>query len=211
MRAQRHSDDRVVAGNVFDKHRSTDPVVRLLMERFDRDMFALLSGAGAVRTVLEVGCGEGHVTAKLASHFPDAHVLGTDSSPEIVEEARRRHPHLIFSECSIYDVARLGTWDVVVACEVFEHLAEPERALEAVCSTRPGRMLVTVPREPLWRVLNLARGRYWSSLGNTPGHVQHWSRSSLLRFLGTRLEITAVRTPLPWVQVLGRPRTNPSP
>jgi hypothetical protein len=67
-------------------------------------------------------------------------------------------------------------------------------------------VLITVPREPLWRLLNLARGRYWSALGNTDGHVQHWSRGALLHFLSTRLDVVAMRSPLPWTQVLGRPR-----
>lgn len=203
--------DGAVAGNVFDKHRSRNPVVRGLMQGFHRGVQELLTGVDPVRTVLEVGCGEGHMTARLQRRFPEAHVLGTDFSPVILEQARRLHPALLFSECSIYDVARLGRWDLVVACEVFEHLDDPGRALDAVCASRPGLVLVTVPREPLWRVLNVARGAYWRSFGNTSGHLQHWSRTTLLRFLGTRLEIVGVRTPLPWVQVLGRPRANPAP
>jgi hypothetical protein len=30
-----------------------------------------------------------------------------------------------------------------------------------------------VPREPIWRIGNMARGRYLGDLGNTPGHIQH--------------------------------------
>ena len=209
MTARHLLDEGVVAGNVFDKHRSSNPLVRRLMADFDEDMFELLSGVGPVRSVLEVGCGEGHVTAKLAGRFPGARVLGTDISPAIVEVARREHPDQDFSVCSVYDVARLGAWDLVVACELFEHLRDPGRALEAVCATGPGHVLVTVPREPLWRVLNIARGQYWGALGNTPGHLQHWNRRSLLRFLRSRLEIVGVRTPLPWIQTLGRPLASP--
>ena len=204
-------DEGVVVGNVFDKHSSGNPVVRRLVRDFDQGMFGVLAGVSDVRSVLEVGCGEGHVTAKLAARFPGARVLGTDFSAAIVDVARRAQPGIEFDVCSIYDTARLGSWDLVVACEVFEHLHDPARALDAVCAAHPGHVLVTVPREPLWRILNLARGRYWSALGNTSGHVQHWSRRSLLRFLGTRLEILEVRTPLPWVQVLGRPRPASPP
>jgi 2-polyprenyl-3-methyl-5-hydroxy-6-metoxy-1,4-benzoquinol methylase len=204
-------DDGVVIGNVYDKRGSEHPIVRRLMAGFDRGLDELLVAAGPARSVLEVGCGEGHVTARLAARFPGARVLGTDFSPRIVEVARRAHPDLSFEVCSIYDTARLGTWDLVVACEVFEHLDRPAEALDAICDARAGHVLVTVPREPLWRALNLARGRYWGALGNTPGHVQHWSRGSLLRFLARRLEIEAVRTPTPWTQVLGRPRARSTP
>lgn len=198
--------DDIVIGNRFDKYGSRNPVVRRLMEGFDRGLFELLDLVGPVASVLEVGCGEGHVTAKLARRFPDANVLGTDFAPGIVAEARREHPELRFETCSIYDVATLGPWDLVVAPEVFEHLEDPARALAAVASVAKRAVVVTVPREPIWRALNLARGQYWSAWGNTDGHLQHWSRSSLVRFLGRELDVAAVRTPLPWTQVLARPR-----
>lgn len=198
--------DEIVIGNRFDKYGSRNPVVRRLVDGFDRGLFGLLDLAGPVGSILEVGCGEGHVTAKLARRFPDATLLGTDFAPAIVEIARRAHPQLEFKTCSIYDIAELGTWDLVVAPEVFEHLAEPGKALAAVAAAARRAVIVTVPREPLWRLLNLARGQYWTALGNTDGHVQHWSRGTLVKFLGGALEVEAVRTPLPWTQVLGRPR-----
>ena len=201
----------IVVGNVFDKHNSRNPVVRRLMAGFERGLDDLLDQCGSPGSVLEVGCGEGHVTSRLARRFPDSRVLGTDFSRTIVEIARREHPELRFETCSVYDASTLGAWDLVVACEVFEHLDDPAGALEAICATRPSHVLITVPREPMWRILNLLRGRYWTSFGNTAGHLQHWSRRSLLRFLGTRLEIVDVRTPTPWTQVLGRPRPAARP
>lgn len=198
-------DDGVVIGNVFDKHHSRHRVVRHLMAGFDRGLHELLDQAGDPASVLEVGCGEGHVTALLAQRFPAARVLGTDVSATMVGIARCEHPEVRFGISSIYDAANLGPWDLVVACEVFEHLHDPARALDAICAKNPLQVLITVPREPLWRLLNLARGHYWRSLGDTPGHVRHWSQRSLLEFVGTRLEIEDVRTPTPWTQVLGRP------
>jgi trans-aconitate methyltransferase len=199
-------DEGVVVGNVYDKYATRNPVARRLVAGYDRGLASLLDAVGPVRSALEVGCGEGRVTARLAERFPQARVLGTDRSGRILQIARREHPGLAFAVCSVYDVERLGRWDLVVACEMFEHLEHPERALDAICDARPGHVLVTVPREPLWRALNLLRGAYWSAWGDTPGHLQHWSRRALLRFLARRLEIVAVRAPLPWVQVLGRPR-----
>jgi SAM-dependent methyltransferase len=197
-------DDGVVIGNVFDKHHSRNPMVRRFMAGFDQGLFRLLDLAGAPSSVLEVGCGEGHVTALLAQRFPAARVLGTDVSAMMVGIARREHPELRFGISSIYDVADLGSWDLVVACGL--RAPNDPAALDAICAKNPVKVLITVPREPLWRLLNIARGQYWRSLGNTPGHVRHWSRSALLEFLGRRLEIEDVRTPTPWTQVLGRPR-----
>jgi hypothetical protein len=63
-----------------------------------------------------------------------------------------------------------------------------------------------VPREPLWRLLNMARGRYWRDLGNTPGHLQHWSSEGLRALLMRHVEVRLVRTPLPWTMALCRRR-----
>lgn len=195
----------VVAGNVYDKYGSTHPIARRLQHGFERAMDAVLDHAGAPRRILEVGCGEGQVLARLARRFPNAELLGTDVSADIVAEAHARHPGLCFDVRSVYDVAALGRFDLVVACEVFEHLDDPPRALAAIASVSGG-VFASVPREPLWRVLNVTRGRYWSALGNTPGHVQHWSRAAFLEFLATRLDVQAVRTPTPWTMAFGRPR-----
>jgi len=206
MTPARRLEQGIDIGNRFDKYGSRNPIVGGLMAGFDRGLHELLRLAEPAPSVLEVGCGEGHVTAKIAQWLPDARVLGTDFSTVIVDEARALHPGLDFRACSIYDAPTLGRWSLVVACEVFEHLDDPARALDAVCRAATGHVLITVPREPLWRVLNLVRGRYWSALGNTDGHVQHWSRGALLRFVSTRLDVVATRAPLPWTQVLGRPR-----
>ncbi len=42
--------------------------------------------------VLDIGCGDGKVTAALAAQVPRGSVLGIDSSPEMVERARRSYP-----------------------------------------------------------------------------------------------------------------------
>jgi hypothetical protein len=63
---------------------------------------------------------------------------------------------------------------------------------------------VSVPREPLWRVLNLARGAYWTQLGNTPGHLNHWSRSAFVRLLLRHGEVVEARSPFPWTMLLVR-------
>jgi len=45
---------------------------------------------GAVRSVTDVGCGPGHLTATLADRFPHARITGLDSSPEMITEAQTR-------------------------------------------------------------------------------------------------------------------------
>jgi 2-polyprenyl-3-methyl-5-hydroxy-6-metoxy-1,4-benzoquinol methylase len=196
------------AGNVYNKYETRNPIARWLMAGFDRSMFELLEELGPVSTILEVGCGEGFVARKLADRFSDAEILATDVSREVIEEARSHHPDLRFEVCSAYDLGSLGRqFDLVVAAEVLEHLEDPGRALRSIGGAAREWIFLSVPREPLWRVLNLARGKYVRDLGNTPGHVQHWSAGGFIEFLGGTLEVKKQGSPLPWTQALCRPRS----
>ena len=87
-----------------------------------------------------------------------------------------------------------------------EHLPDPVGALSVVASLASPWAIVSVPREPLWRGLNMARLKYLGSLGNTPGHLNHWSRRSFVRFLETTFDVVDVRAPLPWTMALCRTR-----
>ena len=94
--------------------------------------------------------------------------------------------------------------DLVVCCEVLEHVERPADALAALRGLGARDYILSVPCEPLWRVLNMARGKYLGALGNTPGHLNHWSRRGFVAFLargGFRVE--RCLQPLPWTMVQG--------
>jgi hypothetical protein len=65
-------------------------------------------------------------------------------------------------------------------------------------------LLVSVPREPVWRATNMARGAYLRDLGNTPGHVNRWSKASFKRLLSRYGTIEEARSPFPWTMLLVR-------
>ena len=71
----------VPTGNIYDKYRSKNPIERRLMNGF----FAALSDAlpsEQPAAVLEVGVGEGEISAKLRSLYPDAHIVGIELHDE---------------------------------------------------------------------------------------------------------------------------------
>ncbi len=201
--------DGFVAGNYFDKYRSTSRIHRHLMDGFIRAARAFMQAAQP-RRVLEVGCGSGDLADRLLDPavWPAARVpeyCGTDVSPEQIALARARCPGRAFQTCSVYRLPYPdASVDLVIACEVLEHLADPARALAEVARVTRGRVLISVPREPLWRALNLCRGAYWRHFGNTPGHVQHFSVRSLRQLVGRRFVIEAERRPVPWIMMLAR-------
>ena len=112
-----------------------------------------------------------------------------------------------FPSSAIYRLARPhGSFDLVFALEVLEHLEHPRVALEELCRVSGRWLILSVPREPLWRILNLARLRYATSLGNTPGHVQHWSCRRFADLVSEFADVRAVLRPLPWTVLLAETR-----
>jgi SAM-dependent methyltransferase len=196
------------AGNVYDKYGTRNPVARRLMAGFMADLDELVGRTGA-REAHEVGCGEGEISIRLARRGMRMHA--TDAFGEVLEEARRRaadaHVEIEFEAIPVEQLEpeRHGA-ELVVCCEVLEHLHDPERGLEVLSRLARPWLLASVPREPLWRALNLARLSYLGALGNTPGHLNHWSKGTFERFLGTRFEVTDVVSPLPWTMALCRVR-----
>ena len=198
-------DSTVIVGNVYDKYGTRNPVARHLMRGFLTAVSELYLQARP-RRVLEIGCGEGLLAQHLIGlgHQPDA-FHACDLNLETL--APNLDERLTFCEADVYRLPFDDmSFDLVVCCEVLEHLQFPDRGIAEICRVSSAAVLVSTPREPLWRLLNILRGKYWKSLGNTPGHVQHFSQLGLLRRLEAALEITECRAPLPWTVVLGRVR-----
>jgi hypothetical protein len=53
----------------------------------------------------------------------------------------------------------------------------------------------------------MARGKYWRDLGNTPGHIQHWTRRRFVALVGRVFDVRAVYNPPPWTLIVARVRS----
>ncbi|GAB4356752.1 MAG: hypothetical protein Kow0060_09670 [Methylohalobius crimeensis] len=204
-------ENGVVVGTGSDKYETKNPLARRLLAQFDQSVGQLAAQVNP-RHILEVGCGEGHVTEVLLN-YTGATIHATDLSPTIIDIARRRvaSERVTFAARDICDLQPPSASgepeaDLAVCCEVLEHLPDPARGLEQLARLARPYAVLSVPREPLWRVLNFLRGAHWQAWGNSPGHIQHWSQSRFLAFVRSEFEILSVRAPLPWTVVLGRSR-----
>jgi 2-polyprenyl-3-methyl-5-hydroxy-6-metoxy-1,4-benzoquinol methylase len=198
----------IAGGNHYPKYTTRNPLARRLVEGFMAALADLAERSGA-KQVHEVGCGEGFLSTMLAKS--GLAVRGSDISPSAVAIARQRAAALglpvAFRAADLHELRPEDDGaELVVCCEVLEHLVDPARALALLARLAQPHLIVSVPREPLWRMLNMARGRYWAALGNTPGHLQHWSARRFLALLEDHVEVRALRIPLPWTMALCRRR-----
>ncbi|ROO63309.1 methyltransferase family protein [Micromonospora sp. Llam0] len=204
----------IVIGNHTQKYTAKNPAIRWLTARWVTRLEQMLDrvaadpGAAGTSHALEVGCGEGVIANHLASRWSRVTALDLPDAGLRDQWRQRPGPHYLHA-----DAHRLpfedNRFDVVVAAEVLEHLPDPERGLAEIARVGAGHLVLSVPREPIFRSCNLLAGRYVRDLGNTPGHLNHWSTRSFVRFVSTVAEVRAVSKPFPWTVVWATLRTRP--
>ena len=148
-------------------------MIRWVTCRFVEEILAQVKELSS-ESILDVGCGEGYVTRRLAEIPSVRKVVGLDREPEVLKNTGSNKIGYVVGDAYNLDYPP-NSFDTVIATEVLEHLREPERALHSMSVVSARNLAVTVPREPLWRMLNMVRMKYLRDWGNTPGHIQHFS------------------------------------
>lgn len=190
----------------FEKHRSSNPIQQWLIGRFNAQLVQCLRTCGNVKSILDVGCGEGFSLAMIQDSGSRAVLSGIDYSDDALALGRKQFPDLDLKKGDIYALAAADTSvDVVLCTEVLEHLNKPDRALAELVRVSRGYVLVSVPNEPWFRLANLLRGKYVKRWGNHPEHINLWSRDAFIQLLRSAgLEIVSIHNPFPWTMVLAQ-------
>ena len=181
----------------------------VLLDRFYGAVKSLLEPSlSGCASLHEVGCGAGSSTLRMREWIPaSVKISASDVSDSLIEKAKTRNPGIRVEKRSAYDLGFPDkSIDVVVMMEVLEHLDKPEDALAELARVARRYVLISTPREPLWRMLNFSRGKYMGALGNTPGHVNHWSSRGLRKIASRAFEVEDRRQPVPWTVLRLRPK-----
>ena len=174
-----------IPGNYFNKYESKNPIAKWLINHFSSHLEGLLQEL-SFESLVEVGCGEVYLLKRLEKRLQGLDLLATDISPEIIAEAELLIPEVPKLVATAYDLPLEDkSRDIVLACEVMEHVEEPDKLLVEAKRVARKHCIFSVPHEPWWRIANMMRGKYLNDFGNTPGHIQHWNKSKLMNLINS--------------------------
>ena len=159
-------------------------------ERLTRVFIELVKRCDGVKSICDLGCGNGHISGRLAAL--DYDVTGVDASASGIQIARRSYPNVRFIEGLIDGNRNVGDFDLVISSDVIEHMYRPSDLLEAAQSIlKPGgHVLIGTPYHGYLKNLVLAAlgkmDSHFSAL-HDGGHIKFFSvktLSSLMRSHG---------------------------
>lgn len=140
-----------------------------------RDLLAAIPTPEA-RSVVDIGCGPGNSTELLVERFPGAKVRGLDSSPDMIDAARKRLPQLQFEVADIDQWADAGPFDVIFANAVLQWVPNHATLLPALAGklAQGGSLAIQMPdnlNEPSHRLMRevAANGPWADKLAGAAG------------------------------------------
>lgn len=194
-------------GNYYNKYASKNPIEKAMMKGFFETVKSALTDTGMTfSSIYDAGCGEGHFTEYLRKWYPAASITASDISENAISDARKEYSELniSFETSDIYSLDTSRQFNLVTCSEVLEHLERPWEVLREFEQISTDYVLLTVPHEPIWRILNMCRFKYLKRLGNTPGHIQHWNRRRFKKMIAEScsMKIVSSSGSLPWLVFL---------
>jgi len=186
-----------------NKYANKNPIHRFVLSRFF-DVVAEEIGKVSREKVLEFGCGEGMLLQELKNrniYFKS--LLGIDIRDDALMQASALHPEYLFEKKDImkWDY-QSNSFDLIIVSEVLEHLQNPDQVLERLIELSRKDILLTIPWEPWFRLMNLLRGRDILRFGNHPEHVNQWGFRDFVRFVNKYAIVKDAKISFPFIIVM---------
>lgn len=194
--------------NFTGKYTEGGLIAKKLVDNYFKSVSKLLSKCETIEKAHEIGAGEGLSTQRLKSMVP--FISASEFVNELVKKAQLNNPEINIFQESVYELQyENDSVDLIFLLEVLEHLDYPKKALQEIKRVSTRYLILGVPREPLWRFLNMCRFKYLRDFGNTPGHLNHWSTQSLVKLIEQEFgPVISIETPIPWTIILAEKKSS---
>lgn len=124
--------------------------------------------------VLDIGCGTGEITAKIAQNFPQSTVIGIDASPGMIRAAQEHHSleNLNFAQANALDFELENTFDLIISFNCLHWIKDQKRVLHQIRKhLKPGGCLIISlspppKKHPLRKAITktILKKKWWSYL-----------------------------------------------
>ena len=152
-----------------------------------------------VKTIIDIGCGEGYPDNFLLAHNPLLKIVGIDIDCRAIDMARKKNPGIKYEEGDIYNLSgKENGFDLALVLEVLEHLGDAEKAVQEVKKVAP-RAIFSVPQEPLFSMASFVSGNCVKSGGKHPDHINFWDKDSFRKLLQKEYIEVETKTVFPWI------------
>ena len=180
---------------------------RLFRDDTDRIISALWSTQAAVRgtRVIELGCGPGFYSRKLAQRFPQIDVTGVDRSESQLRSARQRAAAENVGNCVFERVNALSlscadaSFDILIASRIFTVLPDHKRAVAEMFRVLKsgGRCFIAEPRHAFWASIPLMAMWFLASVIHSGNGYREPRKATVL----TTEAFSELFKQLPWKSV----------
>lgn len=139
--------DKIVLSNRFgassNSYENVTPVQETMGLRLLTQVQHMMSG-GNVHKILELGCGTGRLTRRLAEIYPEAVIVAVDISPEMIAHARKQYPqaHYVVADAEDYVFELQQEFDLIISNATIQWFEKLEATLKKTKSLlAPGGLL----------------------------------------------------------------------
>jgi len=187
----------------YDKEGTKNPIAKAIYNNYKLSLSRLIQNQ-EINSILEIGCGGGEILEHIHSlENLELNLVGVDIDKNIIHQAKNKYSYIDFRCEDGYNLSFSdNNFDLVLVLEVLEHVKDVQLIINEAKRVSKKYLIFSVPREPLWRILNIFRGAHIFTLGNTPGHINHWGSRQFVKLISNTFHIHTILKPLPWTMIL---------
>jgi len=191
----------------LNKYSTKNPLKKFFINKFINELKKEILILNDVKSILDVGCGEGFLLNEI-SNITEAKLVGIDNSLSALSYAGEKYRNIEFKKADILNLPYDdNSFDVLLALEILEHLKNPDLALKELRRVTKKYCIISVPDEPKFQYASLMSLKYLDRIGKHPEHLHFWNRRSIGELVSGYFENFSCRKTFPWLLVTAEKST----